>query len=225
MTGEAHSVDPLPAAPNFDGLAAVYRWMEWCSFGPYLGRCRRAFLPEMRACRRALVIGDGDGRFTARLLEENPEIRIDVVDASASMLRALKRRAGPHAARIATRCMDARKWRAESGRYDLIVTHFFLDCLSTREVRALAGEICAAAAPHAVWTISEFAIPRSTYGKAVARPAISLLYRAFRWMTGLRVSRLPDYALALRESGFVLKRRRGWLRGLLVSEMWRVDSR
>src|SRR6185437_1080687 len=57
--------------PKFDRLARVYRWMEWLSFGPYLSRCRRAFLPQLRDARRALVLGDGDGRFTAALLRRN----------------------------------------------------------------------------------------------------------------------------------------------------------
>ena len=71
--------------PNFDRLAGVYRWMEWLSFGPHLGRCRRAFLLEMTESRRALVLGDGDGRFTAALLRQNKAIQVDAVDVSQAL--------------------------------------------------------------------------------------------------------------------------------------------
>jgi hypothetical protein len=53
--------------PDFNRLARFYRWMELVSFGPWLCWCRCAFVGEVSACRYALILGDGDGRFTARL--------------------------------------------------------------------------------------------------------------------------------------------------------------
>ena len=133
-------------APNFDRLARVYRWMEWASFGPFLWWCRCAFLSEMRGRRRALVIGDGDGRFTTRLLETNPAVQIDAIDASAAMLRALMRRAGAKAVRVRAIRDDIRRHARlgqveSSARYDLVVTHFLLDCLCTGEIRTLAERV------------------------------------------------------------------------------------
>jgi hypothetical protein len=49
---------------------------------------------------------------------------------------------------------------------------------------------------------------------------IWLLYRAFGLLTGLAVCNLPDHAAALRAAGFNLRRRRSFLRGLLVAEVW-----
>ncbi len=57
-------------AANFNRLAPVYRWLEWFTFGPILWKCRCAYLVEMMNRRAALVIGDGDGRFTAQLLKQ-----------------------------------------------------------------------------------------------------------------------------------------------------------
>ena len=57
---------------NFDRLARIYRWMELVTFGPLLGRCRYRFLEQLCNCRTALLLGDGDGRFAARLLAANP---------------------------------------------------------------------------------------------------------------------------------------------------------
>lgn len=212
-------------AANFNRLARLYRWMEYASFGPWLWWCRCAFLFEFRNCRRAAILGDGDGRFTARLLVANPFIEIDAVDASEAMLRSLMRRAGPHAQRIRTRCGDARNWQPNGQPYDLIVTHFFLDCLTTAEVRTLAMKMRGCAAPAAQWVVSEFAAPEGWFGRAVARPIIWLLYRAFGLLTGLAVRRLPDHCAALREAGFALEKRRTWIGGLLASELWRAKPR
>lgn len=211
-------------APDFDSLARLYRWMEWSTFGPYLGLCRRAFLGPMRRQNRALILGDGDGRFTARLLRENPLLRADAVDASPVMLRALVRRTGSHASRLNTSCIDVRQWRAGAATYDLIVTHFFLDCLTTAEVQSLVRQVRAAAAPGALWAVSEFAVPQNRFGRLLAGPLVRALYAAFGWLTGLRVRQLPDHALALQAGGFRLQSRSAWMGGLLTSELWKLGE-
>jgi SAM-dependent methyltransferase len=211
--------------PRFDKLARSYRWMEYLSFGPALSRCRAEFLPDLAHCRNALVIGDGDGRFTARLLETNPAIRVDAIDASSAMLQALVRRAGKAAGRVHTEVADARTWQTTNTEpFDLVVTHFFLDCLTTDEVRSLAKRIHSALAPNTLWIVSDFAVPRSFFGRIVARPLVAELYRAFGLLTGLDIRALPDHASALAESGFRMTRQRTRLSGLLVSELWTIGK-
>ena len=215
---------PTAAAPNFDSLASVYRWVEWLSFGPFLWWCRCAFLNEMRGRHRALVIGDGDGRFSARLLAKDGSIYADAVDASALMLRALTCRAGGAEGRLLTICADARAWQPRpASSYDLVVTHFFLDCLATEEIGALARRVRGAIEPDAIWVVSEFAIPETWFGRWFARPLVCALYWAFGLLTGLEQRRLPAHQAALREGGFVLAQRRTLLGGLLASEIWRPD--
>lgn len=211
-------------SPKFDRLAKLYCWMEYATFGPLLSRCRAAFLGEVHSACRALVLGDGDGRFTAELLRVNPEVQIEAVDASAAMLEALRRRAGANADRVRENCIDARNWRPTETPYDLVATHFFLDCLTTEEVHALAAKVRGAVSPVSVWIVSEFAIPGNWFGQWVARPLVWLLYRAFGLLTGLEIRSLPNHHAALRDSGFTLGKRHALLRGLLVSEMWRSKT-
>jgi hypothetical protein len=207
-------------SPNFNGLARIYRWMELLTFGPWLERCRCAFLGDLAGCRRAAILGDGDGRFTAQLLRVHPTIEIDAVDLSAVMLRTLLGRAGHNVARVRVHCVDARTWQPANPPYDLVVTHFFLDCLSEDEVRALADKLRGALSPDGLWVVSEFAIPEGAFGRWVARPMVWLLYRAFGLLTGLAVGNLPDHAGALRAAGYTLRKRRCFLRGLLIAEIW-----
>ena len=226
-------VAPVPdPAPDFDPLARVYRWMEWCTFGPWLGWCRSHFLDELGHCGRALVLGDGDGRFTARLLAANSSVAVAAVDASPAMLRLLARRSAAHAARLYTARTDARSWRPVAPAsathfgppYDLVVSHFFLDCLTTEEVHALAAAVRRSTASHAVWVVSEFALPPGRLGRIVARPLIGFLYWVFGRLTGLRVNRLPNHALAFEQAGFSLHWRHSRLGGLLTSELWRTGE-
>src|SRR5262249_30449875 len=106
------------ATPDFGRLARVYRWMEWFNFGPFLWRCRCAFLGMLGKRRAALVLGDGDGRFTARLLRESAHITIDAVDASEAMLSEMRRRTGTSSSRVQTYLSDARGFRPARRDYD-----------------------------------------------------------------------------------------------------------
>ena len=209
--------------PDFDRLARIYRWMEWLSFGPWLSRCRRVFLEHLADRRSSLIIGDGDGRFTSLLLRANPRIEVDAVDASPAMLQALVRRAGVHGNRLRTYPVDARQWQPPEDRgYDLVVTHFFLDCLTTAEIERLAKTLRPSLAPGALWVVSEFFIPPGPFGRQIAEPLVSFLYAAFGLLTGLTVRRLPDERAALRSAGFRLVESRALLCGLLRGELWQL---
>lgn len=210
--------------PNFNRLAGPYRWMEFFSFGPFLALTRGTFVDRLGDRRRALVLGDGDGRFTARLLRANSAVRVNAVDGSEAMLAALLLRAGPNAGRVNTHLADIRAWQAPNldshDRYDLIATHFFLDCLTTEEIEQLAGRLRLAARPGALWVVSEFAVPSGWFGRLIAKPLLAGLYFSFGMLTGLAVRVLPDYDGALRQAGFGLLDRRERLGGLLVAELW-----
>jgi len=210
--------------PNFNRLAGLYRWMEFFSFGPWLALTRRVFLPRLTHVRQALVLGDGDGRFTARLLGENGGVQVDAVDASSAMLDALLGRAGHHAGRVHVRLADIRTWQLPAPiaapPYDLIATHFFLDCLTTQEVHALAAKLRPRVSDSAAWVVSEFAIPPGWAGRLIARPLLASLYFSFGLLTGLAVQALPDHQAAMRRAGFTLVERRSRLGGLLIAELW-----
>ena len=208
---------------NFNRLARVYPWLEWLSFGPILWRCRCAYLSAMKNRRAALVIGDGDGRFTAKLLLENPRITVEAVDASDAMLHRLTQRAGRNSARVHARLADARQLHLARRSFDLVATHFLLDCLTTREVESLAMRVREAMTQDAMWVISEFAIPDNWYGRLIAKPLVSALYLAFGFLTGLGIRQLPEHRNALRKSGFVLTRQQKRMWGLLVSELWELN--
>jgi ubiquinone/menaquinone biosynthesis C-methylase UbiE len=208
---------------NFDRIARPYRWLEYVSFGPWLELCRSAQLAHLTGARHALLLGDGDGRFLARLLAVHPTLTADVVDSSHSMLRILDRRvcrSGRQARqRICLHHSDALAWNPTRS-YDLIVSHFFLDCFFPGQLEQLFDRLLPCALPGARWVISEFAIHPSTPAAQLARGVVGLLYRAFGLLTGLRVRVLPDYATALRRRGLVPIHESRYLAGLLRSQVW-----
>ena len=210
---------------NFDRVARPYRWLEYLSFGPWLARCRSAQLAHLTNARHALLLGDGDGRFLARLMAANPNVTADVVDSSRSMLMLLElrlRRSGDDQ-RICLHHADALTW-SPTGAYDLIVSHFFLDCFFPHQLEQLFDSVLPHALPGARWVISEFAVPRNPFPAYFARGIIRWLYRAFGWTTGLRVRALPDYAAPLLRRGLILSEDQRYLAGLLCSQVWTLPT-
>ena len=221
----SHPPSSTASIPNFNHLARIYRWLEYLTFGPFLWRCRIHFLPQLADCRRALILGDGDGRFTAHLLRQNPHLKVTAVDGSPRMIQSLQQASARHADRLTTEAADLRTWKpADSAEYDLIVTHFFLDCLSTLEIRDLTIRLTPAIAPNALWLVSEFAIPPTVFGRTIAAPLVWLLYRAFRLIANLRQRSLPDHNIALAECGWSLQLEDRHLKGLLLSQLWRCPA-
>jgi len=215
--------------PKFDHVARLYRPMEYLSFGPLLERCRFAHLPSLAAARQALILGDGDGRFLARLLAANHQVQAFAVDASPAMLRLLRARASrtvaQSSARLITTCTDIRTFTPPASGYDLVVTHFFLDCLSAAETEQLIARVRPHLTPGALWLVSEFHIPATgRLRPGLARALISTLYAAFRLLTGLQIRRIPPWQSLLAKAGFTRQASRSWLGGLLISEVWQATA-
>jgi ubiquinone/menaquinone biosynthesis C-methylase UbiE len=166
------------------------------------------------------MLGEGDGRFLRAFLDSNPEATVDYVDASAQMLALAKQRAGAASeSRVNLHQADALQWTPPRGDYDLIVTHFFLDCFDEDEVAAIIHRI-ATRARQARWIVSDFRQPKRGFRAVRAASWLWLLYSFFRITTGLKTRSLADYRSALRDNGFQLNRAITADGGLLVSELW-----
>jgi hypothetical protein len=145
------------------------------------------------------------------------------VDTSREMLSLLKRRCHAAKSNDATRL---RIWHGSALNVtpaqdtDLIITHFFLDCLSQHEVDTLTQNLAAHIVPGTLWLLSDFAIPDVPLIRPLAALYIRSLYLAFRLLTGLRVTTLPDPQSALAAAGFQRTHRKEFLHGLLYTEIW-----
>jgi ubiquinone/menaquinone biosynthesis C-methylase UbiE len=212
---------PTPSPqPNFDHVARIYRWAEYLTLGPLLARTRNHFLPQLTHCHRALILGDGDGRFTANLLDHQPHLHALAVDTSATMLHLLRNRCLHSITRLQTLQASALAISPSPGT-DLIATHFFLDCLTQPEVDALTQHISAQLHPGALWLVSDFGQPHPRTLRPLAALYIRTLYLVFRILTGLRVTHLPNPQSALSNANFDRIARYNLLWGLIYTEIWR----
>ncbi len=209
--------------PFFDRLAPVYEPLERLTFGGLLHRCRTAHLLRLGACRRALVLGDGDGRFLADLLAANSGLRVDSLDISPGMLALARRRVARvpgagHRARFIPG--DARSAPLPAPGYDLVVTNFFLDCFHPTDLGTVVRRVAAACATEAVWVDGDFRLPRGGWVRPPARVLLAVMYGFFRLTARLPTGHLTDPAPLLAAEGFSLIEEVPQLGGFLSARLW-----
>lgn len=206
---------------SFDVLAPHYRWMEAVLAGGTLQRVRTAWLGRVGQPERVLLAGEGNGRFLRAALRAFPGATFHCVDASAAMLRRARNGlSDADASRVVFEIAALPAWKPD-GAFDLVVTHFFLDCFPPADLARIMELLAAVAAPRARWLVADFAIPARGLARVRATVIHALMYRFFRVAARLPASELTPPEPILTELGFVREAvlEEEW--GLLRSSLWR----
>lgn len=211
---------------SFDRLAQHYRALEFLAFGRDLERTRFRHLESLRHCRRILVLGEGDGRCLARLVQVAPEAHIHCLDLSAGMLaRAAARLAGtPAAERVTFEQADILASGPLPAGFDAVTTVFFLDCFTAEQVEGIVARVQAALLPESLWLFADFALPPRGFARLRARAWLAMLYTFFRWQTGLPARELPPSESLIEQAGFTLETANELQHGLLRTAVFRRCS-
>jgi len=206
---------------SFDAVAPWYRTLETVAFGNALQRARLACLNEIQAPCRVLIVGEGNGRFLHELIRMHPDVEVDCVDASARMLDLARKRIGGEADHVSFLRRDITSWIPPEQRYDLIVTHFVLDCFPETKLSELIDRLAKAAAATAGWLVADFCLPQSGLARVRSRAWLAAMYRFFRVTARIEADELIDPAPFLQSAGFALASQHLFRGGLLKSQLWR----
>ncbi|HYJ04083.1 MAG TPA: class I SAM-dependent methyltransferase [Chthoniobacterales bacterium] len=213
---------------SFDAVAPWYRALETIAFGNALQRCRVACLNEIESPRQALVVGEGDGRFLGELLRAHPVVQVDCVDASDRMLQLARRRVEmeqpDRSGQIRFLHRDITKWAPPENHYDLVVTHFLLDCFPETELAGVIKRLASAATPEAVWLLADFRLPGRGFARLRARVWLAAMYQFFRLTARIPATELIDPTPYMEAEGFALAGQHLFRNGMLKSELWRRNS-
>jgi ubiquinone/menaquinone biosynthesis C-methylase UbiE len=208
---------------SFDTLAPHYRWLEQVLAGNKLQHCRTAFLDQVLGSKNVLIAGEGNGRFLTECRHALPSARITVVDVSSGMLRVASRRAAAHGLeldRIEFVHSDILAWRPEAQTYDLVVTHFFLDCFPPWQLKRVVEALARSASGAATWLLADFQIPPLGWKCYRAKAIHLLMYAFFRAAARLPAKSLTPPEPFLRAQGFRLRSTQVHEWGLLHSDLW-----
>jgi SAM-dependent methyltransferase len=206
---------------SFDTLAPCYRSMEFILAGPILQRARTAFLVEATSARRALLLGEGPGRFLNALLRSNPNIHITCVEQSARMhAEAQRHLAAADRDRIIFHEADALVWPPPREEFDLIATHFFLDCFKPVQLQSLIPKIAASATANARWLLADFGLPPGGWRRLRARAVLRLMYWFFRVVAKIPATEISPPDFYLQKSNFHLAARQHFNFDLIHADLW-----
>jgi ubiquinone/menaquinone biosynthesis C-methylase UbiE len=210
---------------SFDSIAPAYRTLETIAFGGALQRARVACLGEMGSPRRALIVGEGNGGFLCELLRRHQNVAVDCVDESQRMLelarQRIERRLSADATRVRFLHHDITSWTPPEAAYDLIVTHFFLDCFSEDRMAEIVTRLSRAATPSATWLLADFCVPAAGFARARAGLWLAAMYRFFRSTAGIEARELSDPSRFLQLARFGLASQHLFRHGMVKSQLWR----
>ena len=208
---------------SFDRVARSYYFLETATFGKTLQRARTFGLKRITPPKRALIVGEGNGRFLAELLNLYPEVEIDCLDASVRMLELardrVRRATGGLPRGMRFLHQDVLAWKA-SGTYDLVVTHFVLDCFPGNLIKLIVEKLATVSQPGTTWLLADFAIPPAGWGRRQARIWTRAMYVFFRLTAGIPATELIDSSPYLESAGFGRSESAFWRNGMVKSEIW-----
>ena len=216
-------IAPRRETANFDWLAPHYRWMEFVLAGGKLQRCRTAFLASLPKPQRVLLLGEGNGRFLGAFSRAFPEARVTCVDASPRMLRqarAHRESAGGTSEKVEYVTADVGDWKFPAAEFDLIVTHFFLDCFRPDQLDGLIPKIAASGKAGAHWLVADFCRARQGWRRWRSQLILSMMYWFFETCSGLPARELTEPDTRMQAQGWHLQQRRYAEWDLLHTDLW-----
>lgn len=209
---------------TFCSLARHYALLEHLAFGPRLQQARVAYVNRLAGLETILILGEGDGRFLESLLRVNSHARITCIDASPGMTDRARGRIETtypnHNYNIDWQCRDALETTWETGTFDAIVTLFFLDCFTGKDAGRLIRKLGPTARPGCLWLWTDFVQPEDRWPAVYARTYQHLLFRFFRWRTGIGARGLPPMQEMMQRDGWHRSAQRQTLFGTIESAVW-----
>ncbi len=210
---------------SFDRLARHYRWMEAVLAGKKLQQCRVAHLKSINPPKRILLCGEGPGRCLIECRQAFPEAELWCVDASNGMLEVARERLqqsefGLRGSKFLQE--DLLQWEPPKNHFDVVITHFFLDCFRQEQLEQVIPRIAAGARRGANWLLADFQVPNAGIKKYRAEVILGLMYGFFCRMTKLPARRLTAPDPWLEANRFTLRARQVTEWGLLRSDWWQL---
>ena len=200
---------------SYDRFAPFYKFAETLVFGRALQEARCAGLDDVSP-KSVLIIGDGNGRFLEQAFLAWPDANFVSIDSSEGMMRLAKKRIEGKRVRFIQADVFDGLQEVGDETFEVIVTHFFLDCFREETLEKLIPMIANKRADSGVWDISDF-----TDQKLRHRALLWAMYRFFHTFTETPAKRLPDYGVILHRQGMLPERLGSWRSGFLIAQRWR----
>jgi len=198
---------------DFNSVAPIYDRLAKLIFGQTLVNAQLAFTDHIKPHGRVLILGGGTGWFLEALLKKWPKLEVDYVEASEAMIKLSEKRDLP-AGRL--HFIHGTHEDIPGAKYDLIITHFFLDVFDADSLQATTKHLGNLLAIDGLWLCADF----QKTGKWHHRLLLWLMHRFFRITSGLQAPHIQAIPEAIEQQGMCREAFKTWKRGLVFSGLW-----
>jgi len=155
-------------------------------------------------------------------LETNQCCRVTCIDASEAMLGKARSRISPEdSGRVNFVEADILQTVLPKEGYDVLATHFFLDCFTRETLMLLIPQLARCLRSGGRWSLADFVEPEGEGGGARLRHfALRMLYAFFRSTCGIKARRVVDPRGMLLSQGLRETARNIFARGWIFSSIW-----
>ena len=204
---------------GFDRIAMTYHLLERMAFGSFLQRARTAHLKEIAGAKNILLVGEGNGLFLKSLLAANSRCRVTCLDASQSMLELSRGRIFKRDRhRVDFRQTDLTSESMATNKYEVVVTHFFLDCFNRETLNGLLPKLEGILQPRGKWLWADFVEPiNGGVAASFQRTALRFLYLFFQATCRIEARTVHNPSDILRKLGLKKTMQCIYLNGWITS--------
>ncbi len=214
--------DERRVGKGFDRLAGVYDLLVRLVFGRAIEKAQCALLEKLPPGGKILLIGGGTGWLLKPLCTQAKPAELLYLDASAAMIakaRAFARREIPQELEKITFLHGTQLDLTEQKMFDILITPFFLDLFSQKELPAVFEKLKQQLQPDGCWYLIDFQLPANAF-RPFARALIWVMYRFFRLFTSMSGNKLCDPSSLFRDANFQLTHEKSFYLGMVKSQLW-----
>lgn len=198
---------------GFNRIARYYDSLSKLVFGKAILNSQVAFLNFIPPGSSVLILGGGSGAMLPSLLRRNRTGYVLYVEASSEMLKLAEKNVPENLRSQVAFLHGTHHSLPEGVVFDVIITNFFLDLFPDEEAREICQQLSSRLRQHGLWLISDFV----RGGKWWHGVMLWIMYRFFRYTSGVTASRLCSWERHLLTAGMRATASESFFRGFIKS--------
>jgi tRNA (cmo5U34)-methyltransferase len=209
---------------GFNKIAPFYHAVSMICSLNRIHKSQMWLLSKKMNFSKTLIIGGGDGKFLIEAIKQGLSEQYYYVDLSDAMIKLAHGKIEkqlPLSLDSVVFICGSYQDIPNNQKFDLIITPYFLDCLSEGELSLVMAKLHAQLTVEGTWYFTDFNIPKDKTLNFIFKNIIQLLYRILNLFCDMGVNHLPDFNNEFCKYKFTLLHEEYFIGGLLVSRIYK----
>jgi hypothetical protein len=174
---------------SYNKIAPIYSIISRLAFGLAIEKIQKQLIQHLPTTGNLLILGGGNGNILPLIYLRAPEINIEYLEASSSMIKSAKLKAPKNQKIIFT---HTDQFEIAKSNADLIYSSFFWDLFSEKDIRDNLQIIEKQLSLKPTWFVADFIINKNTKFQFFRKFQMKVTILFFRIFTDYKLKTLPD---------------------------------